>query len=355
MKQIRNVSIALAALFVGAPGVASAALIVASTETFGLTSQILSYQIAASGFYDLTVAGAQGGGIPPNIYYSATPGLGAELNGRFYFNAGDVLSLAVGGAGLESGTYSPGGGGGTFIVLDHSADNSLHQAPILIAGGGGGAGYSGDAYGQGGLTGVNGGSAPSSSTSRPGCNGGGGIAGSGGGAASSTGSCAYYFVPGNAAGGGGFLSDGQSGTSVSFPAAGLYWQGADGGNSFLNGLAGGVGAGGDLAAGAGGFGGGGAGGGRSNGGGGGGYSGGGGGYSGNAGGGGGSYFNSGAIFQSVLLSDRSGVRSGNGFIQIDRLISDSAPVPEPTTWALMLTGFFGAGAALRRRRAFSAA
>jgi hypothetical protein len=30
-------------------------------------------------------------------------------------------------------------------------------------------------------------------------------------------------------------------------------------------------------------------------------------------------------------------------------------VPEPTTWAMMLTGFFGLGTTLRRRRAALAA
>jgi hypothetical protein len=334
---------------------AQAGLVVISSQTFGLTSQIETYQIATSGYYKLTVAAAQGGGIAPNTYYNATPGLGADLVGQFYFNSGDVLSLAVGGAGQESGTYSPGGGGGSFVVLDHSADHSANLVPILIAGGGGGAGYADDSNGQGGLIGPNGGTAPSSVHDQPGCNGGGGSSGSGGGAASASGYCSYYFVPGNAAGGGGFLTDGQDGTSVDYAAYGLHWQGADGGSSFLNGLAGGVGAGGDLAAGAGGFGGGGAGGGRFNGGGGGGYSGGGGGYDGNAGGGGGSYFNTDAIYQSVMLSEQGGVHSGNGFIEIDRLGSDGDPVPEPATWALMMSGFGLAGAALRRRRTVVAA
>jgi PEP-CTERM motif len=35
-------------------------------------------------------------------------------------------------------------------------------------------------------------------------------------------------------------------------------------------------------------------------------------------------------------------------------IAQTAGVPEPTTWALMLSGFFGAGAFLRRRRAMTA-
>ena len=41
--------------------------------------------------------------------------------------------------------------------------------------------------------------------------------------------------------------------------------------------------------------------------------------------------------------------------QLQRPPVASAAVPEPAAWALMLTGFFGAGAALRRRRAFNLA
>ncbi|MDB5436896.1 MAG: hypothetical protein JWR47_3153, partial [Phenylobacterium sp.] len=34
--------------------------------------------------------------------------------------------------------------------------------------------------------------------------------------------------------------------------------------------------------------------------------------------------------------------------------SVAAGVPEPTTWTMMIAGFFGLGAALRRRRATAA-
>ena len=56
-----------------------------------------------------------------------------------------------------------------------------------------------------------------------------------------------------------------------------------------------------------------------------------------------------------FASDYSLVGTG---VQFDNLVVSGTPkpepqpggVPEPATWALMLTGFFGAGAAIRRRR-----
>jgi hypothetical protein len=82
-------------------------------------------------------------------------------------------------------------------------------------------------------------------------------------------------------------------------------------------------------------------------GGGGGYSGGGGGYGaeGYVGGGGG-----GGSFLSPLVSDgekTSRVNPGDGFIDIELLTP--APVPEPSTWAMALTGFAGLGLLARLR------
>jgi hypothetical protein len=43
-----------------------------------------------------------------------------------------------------------------------------------------------------------------------------------------------------------------------------------------------------------------------------------------------------------------GVRSGNGLVTINFL-----GVPEPSSWAILILGFFGAGAVLRRRTALT--
>jgi hypothetical protein len=51
----------------------------------------------------------------------------------------------------------------------------------------------------------------------------------------------------------------------------------------------------------------------------------------------------------VLFSGRINASSGFGTITFDA--PSPAGVPEPSTWALMIAGFGGAGAMLRRRSA----
>lgn len=55
--------------------------------------------------------------------------------------------------------------------------------------------------------------------------------------------------------------------------------------------------------------------------------------------------------QQVLYSGMLDARSGSATVNFDRL---GAAVPEPASWALMITGFGLAGAALRRRRSVAA-
>ena len=54
------------------------------------------------------------------------------------------------------------------------------------------------------------------------------------------------------------------------------------------------------------------------------------------------------------LVDNTSIASGNDF-GVDNISLDSVAVPEPTSWALMILGFGGLGATLRRRRAGFAA
>ena len=282
---------------------AAAAVMTASAADatdFIFTGAIDQWVAPTTGLYEILAFGAQGGN---------GGGRGAEAGGDLMLNAGDILSILVGGQGGGAGRGNPGGGGGGSFV-------ALGMEPLVVAGGGGG--Y---AFTIGSNSGV---------VSRSGGGLGGGTDGQGG-----------HSISGcQSGGGGGFFGNGSS-------------CGAAGGASFLNGGAGGA-KGSDVAAG--GFGGGGASRGQYSSGGGGGYSGGGPAwqsfyYGDQRSGGGGSYVATRAT--GVVL--RSGARLGNGEITIN-LLSAGAAVPEPATWASMITGLGLLGLRLRRRvQAISAA
>jgi hypothetical protein len=287
----------------------------ASADIYNFQGSIVNFTVLTSGIYDITAAGAQGGSNLDNDYVSGMAGgYGALMEGQVALSAGQVLEIAVGGQGTRGDYYvgplryigdSPGGGGGSFVVLKNAAD----LTPLLIAGGGGGGGYGNGSYGGAGLA--------------------------------TTSGCVGFYPYQNAGGGGGFYSGGGGGQLYS----------GVGGQSFLDGAGGGYVSQG-YNPGEGGFGGGGSGGGRGagNGGGGGGYNGGGGGAIGRGGGGGGSYFISDQGFDPLLVQAVSGAQAGNGYVSIDYLRA----VPEPATWAMMLVGFGGLGAVLRRRRSQAA-
>ena len=263
---------------------------------FTYTGSLVTFTVPTTNSYQILAFGAQGGSATVGSLIGVG-GLGAEIGGDFSLTAGEILQIAVGGAGGFNG----GGGGGGFVV-------GPGNTPLVIAGGGGGGGLfsSGIGFpGQGGLTGPDGGGAGGT-----GGNGGGGSMTAGGG------------------GGGGFFSAG--GTDA--------LDGGTGGGAFP-GLAGGSSGGG--------FGGGGGAGtiGLGGSGGGGGYSGGGGGSR-SAGahgpGGGGGSFNGGT--DQILLAD---FQTGNGEVLITEL---AAAVPEPASIALLGAGLLSLSVLWRRRR-----
>ena len=269
--------------------ISTTAAMAAPITSFGFIGSIVQFTVADTGTYQIVAYGAQGG--KDNAGNGAAVGNGAKIGGTFSLNFGDVLKIAVGGAG-QAGAWAGGGGGGTFVY-----DQTIMQA-LVIAGGGGGGWATGFPGADASLT----------------------ASGSGGGG--------NAFSDGGGGGGGGLTGNGSSSS-----------QGT-GGYSAINGLQGGMGTNG----GAGGFGGGGGGGpnnsGTSGGGGGGGYS---GGNAGHASGGlGGSSYNSG-IDQLAQLSGSQ--YAGNGYATITELTS----VPEPVSSALLGIGI--AGMALVRRRA----
>jgi hypothetical protein len=265
---------------------------------FTYSGGLVDFSVPATGDYQILAFGAQGGSATSGSLIGVG-GLGAEIGGDFRLTVGEILQIAVGGAGGDNG----GGGGGSFVV-------GPGNTPLVIAGGGGGGGLfsSGmELSGQGGLTGPDGGGS------------GGGTGGNGG--------AGIMFDPGAGGGGGGFFSVGGDSSQ----------EGGTGGGAFP-GLAGGSSGGG--------FGGGGGAGSIGLGG-----SGGGGGYSGGAGGGrsagahgpggGGGSFDAGT--DQILVAD---FRTGNGEVAITEL---AAVVPEPASIAL-LAGALASFSALWRLR-----
>lgn len=95
-----------------------------------------SYTVPFSGFYKLTLCGAQGGN-----YLNNTGGLGGRIWAYVYLEKGDKLSYTIGGqegfGGGGTGTKYANGGG--FSVVSHD-----EKGVLLIAGGGGGASLSGN-------------------------------------------------------------------------------------------------------------------------------------------------------------------------------------------------------------------
>jgi hypothetical protein len=297
-------------LLVGTAFVALAASGSAARATpfdFTYTGSLVTFMVPTTDTYQILAFGAQGG-AGSFASFVGTGGLGAEIGGTFGLTAGEVLQIAVGGAGMPG--EAGGGGGGTFVI-------GPGNTPLVIAGGGGGGGHGFPgtrAPGQGGLIGPDGGGP------------GGGTGGNGGGGA---GGLDNSFPGGG--GGGGFFS---AGTGSAFAGGGGAFPGLAGGsgNASSGGFGGGGGGGSGVK--------------RGGGGGGGGYSGGGGGHFSSMGnvppGGGGGSFDAGT--DQILVAD---FQTGNGEVVITDL---AAAVPEPASLALVGAGLIGFAVISRRRR-----
>ncbi|MBV8796806.1 MAG: hypothetical protein JO136_17885, partial [Hyphomicrobiales bacterium] len=84
----------------------------ASATTFLYSGAIVDFTIPATGTYQITAFGAQGGSAGGGEIGLAHGGGGAEIRGDFVLTKGDVLQIAVGGAGDASADGGGGGGGG---------------------------------------------------------------------------------------------------------------------------------------------------------------------------------------------------------------------------------------------------
>jgi PEP-CTERM motif len=275
---------------------------------FTYSGGLVNFTVPTTDTYQILAFGEKGGDATGSGFLNGVVGVGgggAEIGGDFNLVAGEVLQIAVGGAGRESGSVA-GGGGGSFVV-------GPGNTPLVIAGGGGGGGLDNLRVtgnpGDGGRTGPDGGG--SNPVLGFGTNGKGGEGG-------------IFIGIGGGGGGGGFLTAGQDAI-----------LGGTGGGAFPD-LTGGI------------FGGG-------FGGGGGGPAGGGGGYSGGAGGtfhpivgcdpcggGGGGSWDIGA--DQILVAN---FRMGDGEVIITEL---AAQVPEPTSLALLGAGLLSLSVVWWRRR-----
>jgi hypothetical protein len=295
----------------------------ASAETqwkYFSAGQFEEWEVPDTGWYLLEVSGAQGGAAGNGLHQG---GKGATIHTSVRLEKGVKLQIGVGGAGANGSVNGNnpsggGGGGGSSVIVKGTG------VRIVIAGGGGGGAsdFDGD-----------GGKADSQNATFSGSNGNGGTLG--------TNSSKW-----GGAGGGGFFSDGGTHYDGSGPQDPIIsW----GGQSYINGNAGGNATGGTYTrGGAGGFGGGGQGGGAGSsndggGGGGGGYSGGGGGpLPGNGGAGGGSWVpennkEPGANKDGTHPLDPSitaitsfklnGTNSGAGSVRITRVIQPDTSLP----------------------------
>ena len=222
-----------------------------STSNLNVSSGIQYWTVPVSGLYEITAAGAMGGG--------SNASSGRIVRGRLVINQGTVLKILVGQSGVvgSADAATGGGGGGSFVTTNSNS-------PLVIAGGGGGSangGTSSSAHGQTttcGQTGVGSGGAG-------GCSGSGGTGstfGGGGGGLSTNGSSKTYpnatdnggkaFVNGGTGGAGGTAGGYSSGAQGGFGGGAGSCACSTGGGGGAGGYSGGGGGGGGYANGGGG-------------------------------------------------------------------------------------------------------
>jgi hypothetical protein len=120
-----------------------------NTGYFYVPNNWQGYQIWTvphTGPYRITAAGSRSGLISVysgNITYGNAHGRGAIVQGVFNLQRGQKITILAGqpsGNTFQVSTYStPGGGGGSFVVLGNIASDTFANLTPLIIGGGGGA------------------------------------------------------------------------------------------------------------------------------------------------------------------------------------------------------------------------
>ena len=221
------------------------------SQTFNFTGGPQSFTAPVTGTYTFDLYGARGGNV--TSYYPTNGGLGGRAQGTTTLNAGQVINVYVGGQGQDrmgnhpygncafvpggwnggganrsAGNGTPGGGASDIRVGGNALANR-----IIVAGGGGGCGWSYAAGGHGGgLTGNNGTNSPNSGGTQLA----GGALGNNGGPCGVTagslgqGGDGSGWSAGGGGGGGGFYGGGGGG----------YNNGGGGGSSYIGGVNGGT-------------------------------------------------------------------------------------------------------------------
>ncbi|TNF26377.1 MAG: hypothetical protein EP329_21345, partial [Deltaproteobacteria bacterium] len=113
-----------------------------------VTSGYQRWTVPTTGTYRITARGAQGGDTANETGTGNAGGYGAEVIGEVALNAGDVLILVVGQDGVDKtgcSDWGGGGGGGSYVAKiaaggDTIVPLSVAVTPLVIAGGGAGAG-----------------------------------------------------------------------------------------------------------------------------------------------------------------------------------------------------------------------
>jgi hypothetical protein len=74
----------------------------AQRVNFTYTGRLVTYTVPKTGIYQILALGAQGGSGRSPIDTIGAGGLGAEIGGEFSLTAGEILQIAVGGAGGDN-------------------------------------------------------------------------------------------------------------------------------------------------------------------------------------------------------------------------------------------------------------
>lgn len=209
---------------------------------FNYNGKIQTWIVPFDGLYKIEAFGAQGGSVmyAVNSYTNRHEGgKGAYVSGEFDLKAGEVLYILVGGAGQSKdwSDWGGGGGGGTFVAKSTTvktykllAGFNQYVSPLIVAGGGGGAGDNGCGAIGNGQTQAGYGGVGRAATATEGCGitnssvGGAGFASNSSGGATPP----YSFLNGGAAGtwsyNGGF---GGGGAPYDGGGGGGGWRGGD--------------------------------------------------------------------------------------------------------------------------------